>query len=554
MSPTSGTQVKPGTVLIYKLSFANSTGTAPAPVNYTDNLSNVLDDATVVTAPSASTPSITVGAITTTHGTFKVTGTVPAGKTVTVTYSVRVDSPATGDHVLTNFLFPTTTPTPGCKTTATIHCTTNPVPAISIKKTATPTTVHATGTKVTYKFVVTNTGATALHNVTVTDKFISPSTDDVLVDSDQVRPGDNDRLLHLDNHCQPAHRQEGHLHGDLQGRPGGPDKRRDQQLGGRQGQLDDTAHTFEDNAGGLHTVEGLGQHVEPGHGQDREPDLGTQVKPGTVLIYKLSFANSTGTAPAPVNYTDNLSNVLDDATVVTAPSASTPSITVGAITTTHGTFKVTGTVPAGKTVTVTYSVRVDSPATGDHVLTNFLFPTTTPTPGCKTTATIHCTTNPVPAISIKKTATPTTVHATGTKVTYKFVVTNTGATALHNVTVTDKFISPSTADFLITTIKCVPATTTGSCTSTTTASLPIGKKATFTVIYKVVQGDLTNGVINNSAVAKGNSTTPHTPSKTTPVVSTPSKASVNTSNLVTAKTVSPTWGPRSSPAQCSSTS
>ena len=52
-----------------------------------------------------------------------------------------------------------------------------------------------------------------------------------------------------------------------------------------------------------------------------------------MITYTLTFANTAGQAPAPVNYTDNLSRVLDDATVTTPPAlASGTGLTVGPIT------------------------------------------------------------------------------------------------------------------------------------------------------------------------------------------------------------------------------
>ena len=63
-SPVSTTPVVEGQVVTYTLTFNNSGGGQPATVNYTDNLSKVLDDATVVTQPALATGSgLTVSAI-----------------------------------------------------------------------------------------------------------------------------------------------------------------------------------------------------------------------------------------------------------------------------------------------------------------------------------------------------------------------------------------------------------------------------------------------------------------------------------------------------------
>ena len=273
----------------------------------------------------------------------------------------------------------------------------------------------------------------------------------------------------------------------------------------------------------------------------------TNVKPTQTVTYTLTFANTKGTVAAPADYTDNVSDVLDDAAVVTAPKEATGSgLTVSAIT--KGKFTITGTVPAGTTDTVTYSVKVDSESTdtGNHVLNNYLIPTgTTPPSTCKATNP-DCTTNPVPAITIKKSATPTTATV-GQTVTYKFVVTNAGDTALHNVTVTDKFTSLPT-DTLSSPIDCVSlATPTGTC-SGTSIDLAIGQSATFTATYIVTAADGAKGVIDNSATASGNSTTPKNPTKTTKITSTPSTAVVTAKLVVKVTVPATTPVPKPAPA------
>ena len=48
-------------------------------------------------------------------------------------------------------------------------------PALSIVKTADPTTVTAAGDTVDYSFVVTNTGNVTVTGITVTDTFTAPA-------------------------------------------------------------------------------------------------------------------------------------------------------------------------------------------------------------------------------------------------------------------------------------------------------------------------------------------------------------------------------------------
>ena len=247
-SPVSTTPVNEGRRLTYTLTFSNTAGQAPASVNYTDDLSRVLDDATVTTPPACDRTGLTVSAIT--GGAFTITGTVAAGATATVTFSVTVNTPDTGDHVFDNFVVPTGTAPPAECLPTDPRCTTHPVPALVVTKSAVP-----------------------------------PST--------------------------------------------------------------------------------------------------TPVNEGQVVTYTLTFANTAGQAPAPVDYTDDLTRVLDDATVTTPPAlASGSGLTVAPIT--GGAFTITGTVAAGETATVTLSVTVNTPDTGDHPLDNFVVPTgTTPPEECR---------------------------------------------------------------------------------------------------------------------------------------------------------------------------
>ena len=85
-----------------------------------------------------------------------------------MTFSVTVNTPDTGDHVLDNFVVPTgTDPPPECLPTDPT-CTTHPVPAIAIDKTSTATQI-VPGSQVPYTLTVTNTGPIAATDVVVTD-------------------------------------------------------------------------------------------------------------------------------------------------------------------------------------------------------------------------------------------------------------------------------------------------------------------------------------------------------------------------------------------------
>ena len=143
VSPASGTAVEVGDVLTYTLTFTN-TGTVPADVNTSDDLSDVLDDATLDTG------SITAGAglaATPSGNNLNVTGTVPAGATRTVTYQVTVKPFAQqGDHVLANAL----ACEPGDPTPCAPETTSNPVAHLVIDKSSNRTADSKPGDTITY--------------------------------------------------------------------------------------------------------------------------------------------------------------------------------------------------------------------------------------------------------------------------------------------------------------------------------------------------------------------------------------------------------------------
>jgi uncharacterized repeat protein (TIGR01451 family) len=113
-----------------------------------------------------------------------------------------------------------------------------------------------------------------------------------------------------------------------------------------------------------------------------DPAAGTTVQPGQVLTYTLTFDNTGGAAPAVVDHTDWLGDVLDASGFVggSITSTTTGGTTLvvadnsGAATKTLG---ITGSVAAGAKSTVTYQVKVNNAGKlGDASLENYLTPST----------------------------------------------------------------------------------------------------------------------------------------------------------------------------------
>ncbi len=150
VDPASGTAVQVGQVLTYTLTFEN-VGPVPATVDSSDDLSDVLDDAQLVGAPIAG-----AGLTATVNGNqLDVTGTVPAGATRTVTYQVQVRPwAAQGDHVLANALACESGEPAGCAP----ETTTNPVAHLVITKSSNRTVDSEPGDTITYTVTGLNDG------------------------------------------------------------------------------------------------------------------------------------------------------------------------------------------------------------------------------------------------------------------------------------------------------------------------------------------------------------------------------------------------------------
>jgi hypothetical protein len=137
-SPTSTTSVAEGSTVTYTLTFNNSGGTAPAVVDKTDDLTDVVDDANITTPPAqhGGTGLLVTSIV---NGMFAISGTVSAGSTETVVYAVQVKSPDTGNRIMNNYLVD---PSGGVVFTSCAssnpECTVNPIGTEALPFTGTP--------------------------------------------------------------------------------------------------------------------------------------------------------------------------------------------------------------------------------------------------------------------------------------------------------------------------------------------------------------------------------------------------------------------------------
>lgn len=393
--------VHPGGVVTYTVTVTNTgTGdfTATAPATFTDDLSAVLDDA-------AYNGDASNGA-TVTGDTLSWSGALAAGAATTITYSVTVNNPDTGDKVLKNAVVPgdggDCVTTGGCATT-------NDVQSFTVSKTSSPAGAVKAGDVITYTVTVKNTGTaayTAASPASFTDD-LSQVIDDATYNNDANNGA---------TYAAPTLSWSGPLavgaattvtySVTVSG------------AGNGDGQLTNAVVT-PPNTGGECAPDGTCSVTNPLQAFTlQKAASSTRALPGDTVTYTITVTN-TGqvayTAAAPATFTDNLSGVLDDAIY-------NGDATNGA-TYTAPTLAWALPLAVGATTTVTYSVTVNAPDTGDHQLKNAVVP---PVGGTCATPEDCATVTPVQSFSVVKAADTNTVVPGGT-ITYTITVTNTGA-------------------------------------------------------------------------------------------------------------------------------
>ncbi|MFF0451080.1 SpaA isopeptide-forming pilin-related protein [Streptomyces sp. NPDC004609] len=389
--PASGTTVNAGDTITYTLTVANDSEYPVHDIALTDNLSDVLDDATFGSftdddgrAARASDDTIT----------WNVDELAP-GATRTVTYTVTVlPDGQRGDNRLGNVLAPTGTTDPDCEDER-VSCTEHPIPEIVDTKSVNPAsgTPVVPGRELTYSLTFTNTGA-ATGAVDKADD-LTHVLDDATVTSEPVASDDaltvsrDGNRIRITGELKP--KQTVTVSYTVKVNPTG--KRGDNVLANyllAPSQKPPTEPVCEPGKGKLPdcTTNPVGD-IAPAKSVD--PKSGTPVDDGQVLTYTLSFTN-TGRGPAPVDYTDPLAGVLDDAAWVGSVTASDGLTVTGPA---GSTLLITGTVAPDQTATVTYQVKVKAHGNqGDHKLRNFLTLTGQKPPAECVTGNPLCTENP----------------------------------------------------------------------------------------------------------------------------------------------------------------
>ena len=414
----------PGAVVQYTVTVTNTGGTAYTGAAFTDPLGGVLDDASYNAGATATSGSVTYSSPNLTW-----TGDLAVGAVATITFSVTVSNPDTGNKILASTITsatpgstcPAGNPAAGC--TATVNVAVLTIVNSSAVSSTTP------GSVVRFTATFTNAGQVPYTGITVASN-ITDVVDDATPNGDQTATSGTLSLTATGISWTGSIPVGGTVTITGTVTVSNPD------TGSKV-----LASTITTAAAGSNC---------PAGGTDPSCSVSVPVlipaltitptantvaaAPGTAIGYTVTVTNSGQTAYTGATFTDSLAGALDDASYDGGAAADAGSVSYSSPNLTW-----TGDLAVGAVATITFSVTVNSPDTGDKVLvtavTSATVGSTCPaggqSPGC--TVTVAGLT---PALTIAQTATPGTASP-GAVVHYTVTVTDSGQTPYTGATFTD---------------------------------------------------------------------------------------------------------------------
>ncbi|MDR0284975.1 MAG: isopeptide-forming domain-containing fimbrial protein [Propionibacteriaceae bacterium] len=476
--PASGRLVRPGEVVTYTITGRNTGNLTLDPVTLTDDLTAVLNHASLLADTVTATIDGTPAAPPVVQGTTLTwQGALPAYQTVTLTVGVKVaDTLAAGDGLVnrvwglgTDPGHPTAPPVSTCATGVEDGCLTEHparVPGFTVTKESDPASgsVVYPGDIVTYTVTGTNTGNVRLDPVTLTDDVAGVLGHGTVV-TRSLKASIDDQTV-----AAPA------LDGTTLTWQGALDAGQSVKMTYQVTINHDVppAQSLVNRVAGLGTDPGDGgrpvppANCTPGADADctstltvadprftvtkvSDPASGQLVRPGQTITYTVTGANLGNVDLEPATLTDDLADVLSHATLVGTPQAAIDGDPVDAPTLDGTTLTWEHTLAAGQTVTLTYQVTAHQGLTATDVITNRVTGEGTDPgnpaepvvpPRCGEGTDDVCTsslTPAVPGLQVLKVSNPPSGSFVrpGDEITYTLTGTNTGNLRLDPVTLTD---------------------------------------------------------------------------------------------------------------------
>ena len=423
----SGSATTPGSVVGYTVSVTNTGQTAYAAAAVSVALAGVLDDATTTGSPAATSGTATFGS-----SALGWVGALAIGATATITYSVTVRAPDPGNRTLTSVVTsssagstcPAGGTDPRCSSTVAVL-----IPGLTMTM-ASDAVTTTPGAIVHYTLTVTNSGETTYGSLAVTLDLVD-ALDDADYNYDAAISRGNlvtnpDATVDWVLALAPGESATGTMSVTV----------KDPATGNRSLHVDVVS-----NAAGSPCPAGApgpSCHSEvtvliPGLTITKTASTST-VTPGGTIGYTISVVNSGQTAYSAAQLTDDLTQVLTDATYAGGATATSGTVSYAA-----PSLAWTGALAPGASATITYSVTVLDPDPGDKLVTNAAVSSSAGSncfvgstdPRCTAVVSIR-----VPGLTIVKTADRATT-APGGVVGYTISVTNSGATAYTGATFSD---------------------------------------------------------------------------------------------------------------------
>jgi fimbrial isopeptide formation D2 family protein/uncharacterized repeat protein (TIGR01451 family) len=189
------------------------------------------------------------------------------------------------------------------------------------------------------------------------------------------------------------------------------------------------------NNGDLYTL-GTSQATYNVHFKKTVSPVATSITPGQTFTYTVTAENLGNVPQTGLSFFDDLTNVIDDATY-----NSDVATTAGSATFNSGNNHIewSGSLGAGQSATITYSLTMNQPDTGDGRLDNGVVASGTGV-NCTENPAVDpdcLTTTPLPVIASQKTLISPANPEAGDTMNYQFVITNQGGAAATTVPVAD---------------------------------------------------------------------------------------------------------------------
>ncbi len=408
----------PGGTVAYTITVANTGGLPLIGLNFSDPLTGVLDDAAYNANATASTGTVSYAA-----NTVSWSGNLAAGATATITYSVAVANPVTGNKVLTNTVTSTTLGTNCPNGSSDTRCVaTVTVSGLNIVKTADVATTTP-GNTVRFTVSVTNSGQTPYTGATLTDT-LADVLDDATYDGNATATSGSvvyasPLLTWTGNLAVGATATITYTVTVLNPDPG------NRSLTGTV--VSPTAGSVCPSGNPATSCTATVTVLVPALSINNSSSLATTT-PGSAVPYTVTIANTGQTPYTGASVTIALPAALDDATYAGNAAATTGTVAYAAGT---GALTWTGNLAVGATATVTFSMTVLNPDPGDRILTTVASSSAAGSTCPVGSANAACTSTVrvlIPALTIVKSSDVSSTTP-GSVVRYTVTVTNSGQTA-----------------------------------------------------------------------------------------------------------------------------